>query len=119
MQNDKVRESEIFRNRKTPGNGHVSSALVNAYLDNRLSMIERRDFETTVNTNSALKNELLRKRDEKEFILSLIPNKKLSAEVKSSMKIELRDINNSIIPETETSLIRKITGFFDKTIIEF
>ncbi len=112
-------ESETFRNRKTPGNGHVSTALINAYLDNRLTIPEKKDFEAALSSNTALQQMLLIKRDEKEFILALIPHVKLPNDIKASLQSEIRDVNKSILKEETPSLFSKVKSLLDTTIVEF
>jgi hypothetical protein len=99
---------------------HTSKASqVNAYLDQRMSASDKKNFEFLLSECSETSSILKKKQAHLDFITELIPNESLSTKSHAKLEREFSDINESLLVEKPKTLTKKVYHFFTKPIIEF
>ncbi len=97
----------------------ISSAMINSYLDQRMDVKERKEFESALASDEAALKVFNEKKSIHEFFLDLVPDEKLSKKARYLLEEEIKDINESLLVEKPKTLAQKTYAFLTKTVIEF
>lgn len=97
----------------------ITTSMINSYLEQRMDVRERKDFESMISTDQKALSLFNEKKSIHEFYLDLIPNEKLTKKGKYLLEEEIKDINESLIVAPPKTLIGKIYSFLTTPVIEF
>ena len=92
---------------------HSDFALVNAYVNRTIRAKDISYIEEKIGDNEQLRDHYQNKIAEHNFLMELIPNKKISNSRLKKLQSEISQITSDIIPE---SRISKLRAFLDKPI---
>lgn len=112
-------EIERFRQRQIEDKPILTSAKINAYLDNKLNLEERNFVEDAIGSCDKSLELFQIKKAEREFVKELIPYERISKDQLRTIKLEFKDINNAILFNEKPSLVKKIYKFLTSPVIEF
>jgi adenylate kinase family enzyme len=112
-------EVELKRPDLTVNQSYIPKGLVNAYVDNRLTQEQKKQFEMSWGNDPVVIEQVRIKKEIKSFINDQIPEIHMNAKLLRDTKREMADIADSILGEDKVNLVQKISKFLDKTIIEF
>lgn len=119
--NDEDFELEDIIARRSDLQNKVSSAdsaMINAYLDGRLSGVQVRELESRVLNNSKLEDLFDQKQRERDFILQMIPDQVPGLNTLSQIKNEIHDLNASVLEETKVPWWDRIWQWLNRPFIE-
>ena len=119
--NDEDFELEDIIARRSDLQNKVSSAdsaMINAYLDGRLSLVQFRELESRVLNNSKLEDLFDQKQRERDFILQMIPDQVPGLNTLSQIKNEIHDLNASVLEETKVPWWDRIWQWLNRPFID-
>jgi len=97
----------------------VSNSMMNSYLEQRMDVKERKEFESILSVDESALKLFNEKKAIHEFFLDLIPDEKLTKKARYLLEEEIKDINESLLKEYPKTLGGKLYAFLTKTVIEF
>lgn len=92
----------------------LESALINAYLDGRLTKQNRKKIESKIYKSSFLRDLMDQKRKEKEILLNLIPEKKLDINMLAQIKSEIFELNDKVLKDRTSNFSQKIWAWINR-----
>jgi len=110
---------DLFRERKVENKPLLTSAQINAYLDNKLNQEENKFIENAIGSCDQSLELFQIKKAEREFVKELIPYETISRGQLKSIKAEFKDINNAILFNEKPTLVKKVYKFLTTPVIEF
>ena len=116
---NELEEQDPKRIREIKEDRYLPKGLINAYLDDRMNASDKKQFESLVGDHEELKEQLRVKTEKKNFIKELVPYPQISKASTDLLKVELADINDSVIGDERKSLTEKVASILDKTLFEF
>lgn len=91
---------------------HSYQKKMTAYLDGTLPATERSEFEAYVETHPDFAQMFNKKKEEIEFLKSIIPEAKLSEESSDSLKSEINFSVKQLLSDEEEGMFSKFKSFF-------
>lgn len=95
----------------------LESALINAYIDGRLTKQNRKDLELKIFRSEHLRDLLELRIKEKEKLQSLIVEKELDINMLSEIRSEILEINNNILQDQKVTFLKSIWNWLNKPFI--
>lgn len=112
--------SENLRTRKVSKELKVSAAQINAYLDGRLSSVDKKELELQIGECKSSQELFRVKQAEREFVNELTPMQRMSRTQMTSLELELADVNKAILNSKKNLFTwKKISKLLNKTVFEF
>ena len=96
----------------------VTSAMVSTYVNGTIKAKDIDRVERAINSSDDMRKFYDHKVQEKEFMLQLIPDRKITASISENIKKEIREINDDVYPEKPETLGKKVYRFLTSPIIE-
>lgn len=93
--------------------------MINSYLDQRMDVRERKDFESAISGDDQALKLFNEKKAIHEFFIDLIPEGRATKKARYLLEEEIKDINESLLKEKPKTLGEKVYSFLTKTVIEF
>lgn len=110
---------EPKRLREIKEDAYLPKGLLNAYLDDRMKLSEKKKFEQKLAGLDIVQEELRIKTQKKQFVSELIPHPMISKNSQGTLKVELEEITDSVIGDEKKTFSDRLVSFLDKTILEF
>lgn len=96
----------------------ADTAMINAYLDGRLSDDLIKILETKVLHNPELEKLFDQKQNERNFLLQMIPDQRPSLNTLSQIKREVRELNASVIEDYNGPWWQKLWNWLNTPFFE-
>lgn len=94
-------------------------SLISSYVNGTLKLKDREKVEALINTDASFNEIYLRKKQQKDFYLQLIPNQTLPKNVKAYLKSEMKKVNEDVYPKEKYYMAKKVYKFLTEPVIEF
>lgn len=94
----------------------LESALINAYIDGRLSKNNRKELELKIFKSAHLRDLLAIRMKEKELITELVCEKELDINMLSQIKSEILEINNNTLEDKKVNYLKSIWNWLNRPI---
>lgn len=96
----------------------ADTAMINAYIDKRLSNELTKVLEAKVLSNPELEKLFDQKLNERDILLQMIPDQRPSLNTLSQIKNEIRDLNSSVLEEPRGSWWQKLWNWLNTPFLE-
>ena len=93
-------------------------SLIASYVNGTLKFKDREKVEGLIATDASFNEIYLRKKQQKDFYLQLIPNHSLPKNVKSYIKSEMKKVNEDVFPKEKYHIAKQVYKFLTEPIIE-
>ena len=93
-------------------------SLIASYVNGTLKLKDREKVEGLINTDSSFNDIYIRKKQEKDFYLQLIPNQPLPKNIKSYLRSEMKKVNDDVYPKEKYHMAKKVYKFLTEPIVE-
>jgi hypothetical protein len=93
------------------------NSLVVAYVNGTIKSKDIPMIESKIGENENLKDLYLKKVQEQEFLMALIPDISSSKNSLLNLKIEIAQITEEVFPEEKKSLLKSVEKFLNKPVV--
>jgi len=93
---------------------HPYQKKMTAYLDGTLSSAEKNEFEAYAAMNSDFSEVLNKKKEEFEFLKSIIPEAEMSEESMNSLKSEIKFSVDQLLSDEKPRMLERVKSFFTR-----
>jgi len=93
-------------------------SLIASYVNGTLKLKDRDKVEELIGIDASFNEIYLRKKQQKDFYLQLIPNQTLPKNVKAYLRAEIKKVNNDVFPKEKYHMAKKVYQFLTEPIIE-
>lgn len=96
---------------------HSTQSLVTAYVNGTIKSKDIDKVERKIGESEELKELYIKKAQEQEFLLALIPDATGSKNSLLNLKREMRAITEEVYPKDRQNIIGKLKKFLDKPVV--